>query len=51
MSTHTSEPRYKSVKLLPSTYNELAKLGTVNDSFDDVIKKLLKSASSREVKA
>jgi predicted CopG family antitoxin len=48
MSTSAVTAR-KSIKLSRETYDDLAKQGTVADSFEDVIKRLLAKNKTQEI--
>ena len=41
-------PEFKSIKVSDETHSRLAKLGTVNQTFEDVIKSLLDEHDERE---
>jgi len=42
----TQDTRCKSVKLTFKTYHDLAKLGTLNDTFDSVIARLIQKSAN-----
>jgi len=43
--------KYKSIKVFPETYKDLAKEGTLGDTFDSVIQRLLKGRKTELVQS